>query len=190
MWVLLPAVAYLIGTFPSARLVASANGVDITRVGSGNPGASNVTRVLGWRRGLYVFVLDAAKGAAAAGIGLLIDGRPLAYAMAAAAVIGHVVPVWERFQGGKGVATGGGAFGVLSPIVFPMVIALWYAITRLTKKASVASIVVVALLPVGVGIVRREWWEVAATVGICLLVMSRHLGNIQRLVSREEHALS
>lgn len=190
MWVVLLAVAYLIGTFPSARLVAAANGVDITAVGSGNPGASNVTRALGWRRGLYVFALDAAKGALAAGIGLTVDGRPLAYAMAAAAVVGHVFPVWERFEGGKGVATGGGAFGVLSPLVFPVLIALWYAISQLTKKASVASIVVVALLPVGVGIIRREWWEVVATIGICVLVMSRHLGNIQRLVSREEHALS
>lgn len=190
MWVVLLAVAYLIGTFPSARLVASANGVDITRVGSGNPGASNVTRVLGWRRGLYVFALDAAKGAIAAGIGLLVDGRPLAYAMAAAAVIGHVFPVWERFQGGKGVATAGGAFGVLSPFVLPALIAVWYAVSRLTKRASIGSIVVVILLPVGVGIVSRDWWEVAATIGICVLVMSRHLGNIQRLVSREEHALS
>ncbi|MFP5487851.1 MAG: glycerol-3-phosphate acyltransferase, partial [Acidimicrobiia bacterium] len=63
MWVLLLPVAYLIGTFPSAGLVARANGVDIRTVGSGNPGASNVTRVLGWRKGVWVFVLDAAKGA-------------------------------------------------------------------------------------------------------------------------------
>ena len=190
MWVLFLLVAYVIGTFPSARLVAAANGIDIRAVGSGNPGASNVTRVLGWRRGLYVFVLDAAKGAVAAGLGLLVDGRPLGYAMAAAAVVGHVFPIWDRFQGGKGVATGGGAFAVLSPLAFAVLVALWYAISRVTKKASLASIIVVVLLPVGVGIVRREWWEVLATIGICILVMARHLGNIQRLVSREEHALS
>lgn len=190
MWVVALAIAYLVGTFPGARLVARANGVDITSVGSGNPGASNVARVLGWRRGVYVFVLDAIKGAIAAGLGLLIDGRPLAYAMAAAAVIGHVFPVWERFRGGKGVATAGGAFGVLSPFVLPVLVALWYVVSRLSKKASLASIVVVILLPVGVGLVRREWWEVLATIGICALVMSRHLGNIQRLVAREEHVLS
>ena len=90
MWVLMLVIAYLIGTFPSARLVAAANGVDIRKVGSGNPGASNVQRVLGWRRGLYVFALDAAKGAVAAGIGLIVADRPLAYAWAAAAVSGHV----------------------------------------------------------------------------------------------------
>lgn len=190
MWLLLLPIAYLIGTFPSARLVASSNGIDIRAVGSGNPGASNVTRALGWRRGLYVFVLDAAKGAIAAGLGLLADGRPLGYTMAAVAVLGHVFPVWERFQGGKGVATGGGAFAVLSPVAFVVLIAVWYMVSRATKKASLASIAVVVLLPVGVGIVRREWWEVFATVGICLLVMARHLGNIRRLVTRQEHALS
>jgi glycerol-3-phosphate acyltransferase PlsY len=187
MWVLLLPVAYLIGTFPSASLVARANGIDIRSVGSGNPGASNVTRVLGWRRGVWVFVLDAAKGALAAGLGLLADGRPAGYWLGAAAVVGHVFPVWQRFRGGKGVATGGGIFGVLSPLVFTALVALWFAISRLTKKASLASIIIVSLLPVGVGVVRRDAWEVLATAGICALVMTRHVGNIRRLVTRREH---
>lgn len=186
---LLP-VAYVIGTFPSASLVARANGVDIRAVGSGNPGASNVTRVLGWRKGIWVFVLDASKGALAAGIGLMVAGRPAGYALGAAAVLGHVFPVWQRFRGGKGVATGGGIFAVMSPIVFLIVVALWFLLSKLTRKASLASIIVVALLPVGVGIVRREPWEVVATIGLCILVMVRHLGNIKRLVTRKEHALT
>jgi glycerol-3-phosphate acyltransferase PlsY len=190
VWVLLLPVAYLIGTFPSAALVARANGIDIRTVGSGNPGASNVTRVLGWRKGLWVFVLDAAKGALAAGLGLVADGRPAGYWLGAAAVVGHVFPVWQRFRGGKGVATGGGVFAVLSPLVFGVLVALWFGVSRLSKKASLASIVVVAVLPLGVGVVRREWWEVAATIGLCLLVMARHLGNIRRLLGRREHALS
>ena len=190
MWVVMLVVAYLIGTFPSARLVAAANGIDIRAVGSGNPGASNVQRVLGWRRGLYVFALDAAKGAIAAGLGLIVDDRPLAYAMVAAAVIGHVFPVWTRFHGGKGVATGGGGFAVLAPIAFVLLVALWYVVSRVSKKASLASIVVVALVPVGVGISNGSWWEVFATAGICGLVMARHLGNIQRLVQRREHAMN
>jgi glycerol-3-phosphate acyltransferase PlsY len=190
MWVLLLPVAYLIGTFPSAALVARANGLDIRSVGSGNPGASNVTRMLGWRKGLWVFVLDAAKGALAAGIGLLADGRPAGYWLGAAAVIGHVFPVWQRFRGGKGVATGGGVFAVLSPLVFAILVALWFAISRVSRKASLASIVIVALLPVGVGIARQEAWEVLATAGICVLVMARHLSNIKRLATRNEHVLT
>jgi len=190
VWTLLLPVAYLIGTFPSASLVARANGIDIRTVGSGNPGASNVARVLGWRRGVWVFVLDAAKGALAAGLGLVADGRPAGYWLGAAAVIGHVFPVWQRFRGGKGVATGGGIFAALSPIVFVSIGALWFVLSRFTKKASVASIVTVSLLPVGVGLRQNRAWEVFATAGICALVMIRHLGNIKRLATRKENALS
>ena len=183
-------LAYLLGTFPSAMLVARASGVDIREVGSGNPGASNVTRVLGWRRGVWVFVLDAAKGALAAGTGLIVAGRPAGYVLGAAAIVGHIFPIWNRFRGGKGVATGGGVFAVLSPIVFPMLVVLWFVIMRVTKKASLASVISIVLLPIGVGIVRQELWEVVATIAMAALVMARHLGNIRRLLTRREHALT
>ena len=190
MWWLLVPVAYLIGTFPSASIVARANGVDIRSVGSGNPGASNVTRVLGWRKGLWVFVLDAAKGALAAGLGLAVAGRPGGYVLGAAAVVGHVFPVWERFRGGKGVATGGGVFAVLSPLVFAALFVVWAVISKLTGKASLASIVIVVLVPVGVWIVSQSLWEVLASIGLGVVVMARHLGNIRRLLGRREHALT
>jgi glycerol-3-phosphate acyltransferase PlsY len=183
------AVAYLIGTFPSAPLVARANGIDITRVGSGNPGASNIARALGWRKGIWVFVLDAAKGAIAAGLGLLVDGRPLAYVLAGAAVVGHVFPIGRGFKGGKGVATGGGVFAVLSPVVFPVLILIWLVVSRLTRMAALASILAVAALPVGVALMGREPWEVPATIALCGLVMVRHLGNIKRIVTRRENRL-
>ena len=187
-WALLP-VAYLIGTFPTAMLIARASGVDIREVGSGNPGASNVTRVLGWRRGVWVFGIDMAKGAMAAGLGLAVAGRHAGYALGAAAIVGHVFPIWQRFRGGKGVATGGGVFAVMTPIVFIVLAAVWVVVSRVTKKASVASIVIVVLLPIGVGIAQRDVWEVVATVILCVLVMARHLGNIRRLVGRREHGL-
>lgn len=190
MWVLLLPIAYLIGTFPSAALVAHANGVDIRNVGSGNPGASNVTRVLGWRKGVWVFALDAAKGAIATGLGLVAAGRPGGYLLGAAAVLGHVFPVWQRFRGGKGVATGGGVLAVLSPLVFVTSVGIWFVVSRLTRKASLASILTLMLVPIGVAIVRREVWEVVATVTIGVLVMARHLGNIKRLVTRKEPAIS
>jgi acyl phosphate:glycerol-3-phosphate acyltransferase len=182
-------VAYALGTFPSAPLVARANGIDITQVGSGNPGASNIARALGWRKGIWVFVLDAAKGAIAAGLGLIVDGRPLAYVLAGAAIIGHVFPIGRGFRGGKGVATGGGAFAVLSPIVFPALIVIWLIVSRLTRMAALASILAVAALPVGVALMGREPWEVPATIALCLLVMIRHLGNIKRIVTRRENRL-
>ena len=104
-------------------------------------------------------------------------------------MIGHVFPVWQRFRGGKGVASGGGIALVMAPITFVVLIVVWFATSRITKKASVASIAVVALLPVGVAVEQRRAWEVAAILGICVLVMARHLGNIRRLLARREHAL-
>ena len=98
--------AWLLGTFPSATLVAKAKGHDILTEGSGNPGASNVGRLLGWRYGLLVLVMDFAKGALAAGVGLAIDGRPGAFVLGAAAIVGHTFPLYRK--GGKGVAAGGG----------------------------------------------------------------------------------
>ena len=92
---LLVPIAYVLGTFPSAILIAQANGIDISTFGSGNPGASNVTRALGWRKGVWVYVLDAGKGALAAGLGLALDGRPMAYWCGAAAIVGHMFPVFR-----------------------------------------------------------------------------------------------
>jgi glycerol-3-phosphate acyltransferase PlsY len=190
VWVALLPAAYLLGTFPSALLVARANGIDIAAVGSGNPGASNVTRALGWRKGVWVFVLDALKGAVAAGLGLLVDGRPAGYWLGAAAIVGHVFPIIRRVRGGKGVATGGGVMAVLHPLVAVMLMVAWFAVSRLTAKASIASIVVVALLPVGVAATGSPGWEVAASIALCALVMARHLGNMKRIMTRREPKLS
>src|SRR6059058_5658524 len=82
-------LAWLLGTFPSAQLVARAHGRDVLREGSGNPGASNVARLLGWRSGALVLLLDFAKGALAAGAGLAIGGRAGACILGVAAVVGH-----------------------------------------------------------------------------------------------------
>lgn len=190
MWVALLPAAYLLGMFPSAALVARANGIDITTFGSGNPGASNVTRALGWRKGIWVFVLDALKGAIAAGLGLLVDGRPAAYWLGAAAIVGHVFPIISRFRGGKGVATGAGVMVVLHPFVTAGLAVVWIVLSRLTSKASIASIAVIVLLPVGLLASGAPGWELAATIGLCVLVMARHLGNLKRLVTRKEPKLS
>ena len=190
MWIVLVPVAYLIGTFPSASLIARANGIDIRTVGSGNPGASNVTRMLGWRKGVWVFALDAAKGALGAGLGLWAGGRPGGYLLGAAAIVGHVFPIWSHFRGGKGVATGGGVLAVLAPITFVTLVVVWAVLLKLTGKASVASIVAIAIVPIGVAVEGGAWWEVAAVIGLGALVMARHLANIKRLLHRREHALT
>ena len=115
-------------------MVAKANGIDITAVGSGNPGASNVARALGMRKGAYVYGLDAVKGAVATGLGLAIFGNAAAFWCAAAAVIGHVYPITRRFAGGKGVATASGAMLVVHPFISLGLLFLWAVLSKTTKK--------------------------------------------------------
>lgn len=189
MWVVLIA-SYLVGTFPSAELVARNKGLDIRHEGSGNPGASNITRMLGWRWGVTVMLLDAGKGAIAAAMGWSLGGRPWGYAAVAAAVVGHMFPVWRRFRGGKGVATAGGGIAVLSPIVVVVLAPLWWLISRFSGKASLASLTIVILGPLGVWLVTGQGWEGAATAAIAALVATRHTDNVRRLVSRSEPSLS
>ena len=182
-------VAYVIGTFPSAILIARANGVDISTFGSGNPGASNVTRALGWRKGVWVYLLDAGKGALAAGLGLALDGRPVAYWCAAAAVVGHMFPILRRFKGGKGVATGSGALLVVQPILAPLAVGIWWVVTRVTGKAALGSVIAVALVPIGIIAMDQPRWELIAVGGLCALILLKHSSNIKRMIRREEHSL-
>ena len=162
--------------------MARSKGIDITAVGSGNPGASNIARTMGTRWGVAVFVLDGLKGTLPALAGVLLDARPGAYALAAAAVLGHMFPAPRHFRGGKGVATTGGAFVVLHTVVFAILLAVWLLVRRTTGKASVGSIVIAFGLPVGVALAGSPGWEVAASICLAALVMLRHAGNIERLM--------
>jgi glycerol-3-phosphate acyltransferase PlsY len=182
-------VGYFLGTFPSAVIVARANGIDITARGSGNPGASNVARTLGWKKGVVVYVLDALKGVAAVVIGRVVAGDAGGYWCAASAVVGHVFPVSRGFRGGKGVATGSGSVLVLQPAISAVLAALWIVLSKTTKKASIASIVVTVGLPIGMGIIGSPAWEVLAMSGVAFLVVLRHLPNLRRLKSGTEHSL-
>ena len=187
--VLLATAGYFIGTVPSAIMVAKANGIDITAVGSGNPGASNVARALGMRKGAYVYGLDAVKGAVATGLGLAIFGNAAAFWCAAAAVIGHVYPITRRFAGGKGVATASGAMLVVHPFISLGLLFLWAVLSKTTKKASVSSLIITFLLPVCIAAAGAPGWEVGATVGIGVLVVIRHIPNLRRLRSGLEPSL-
>lgn len=183
-------VAYFLGTFPSAIMVAKANGIDVTREGSGNPGASNVTRLLGWKKGAWVYVLDASKGVLAVVLGRIVAGDAGGYLCAAAALLGHVYPVTRRFRGGKGVATGSGAMFVLQPMISAALAVVWFAVLKTTKKASLASLVVTIALPIGMIVRGSRAWEVLAMVGLGALVVIRHLPNLRRLRSGNEPSLT
>jgi glycerol-3-phosphate acyltransferase PlsY len=177
-------LAWALGTFPSATLVTRAKGRDILAEGSGNPGATNVGRLLGWRYGLLVLAMDFAKGAIAAGVGLAVGGRPGALVLGAAAIVGHTFPLYRK--GGKGVAAGAGMLFVLFPLIAAGFAVVWFVIARVLKKASLASLVVTALFPVAVWVAGYDLWEVVVLAALAVLVVVRHAANIRRLVRHEE----
>jgi glycerol-3-phosphate acyltransferase PlsY len=179
MWVVIALVP--VGYVPRMR------GVDITKQGSGNPGASNVIRVLGWKAGAAVMLADFAKGAAAAGIGLAVGGRAGAYVVGIAAVIGHTYPLGRK--GGKGVAAAGGMMVVLFPFVALGLSALWLVVSKVGHKASIASLVVIVAFPSIVAALGYALWEVAILAVVAALLLIRHAANIRRLVTHEEHDL-
>ncbi len=184
---LLIPVAWLLGTFPSASLVARAKGRDILAEGSGNPGASNVARLLGWRYGALVLVLDFSKGAIAAGVGLAVEGRAGALILGAAAVVGHTFPLYRK--GGKGVAAAGGMLVVLYPVIVVGTGVIWFVLARLLHKASLASLLTTALFPIAVWLGGYDDWEVALVSALAVLVFVRHSANIRRLLRRQENDL-
>lgn len=185
-------VAYLLGTFPSAEIIASKYGKEITKVGSGNPGASNVIRELGWKAGMSVFLLDMAKAAIAVGIAWAVIGEQrnaLCYAAMCGAIVGHVAPIFRKFKGGKGVASGGGAMFVLFPAVSAVLFVSWFVISKLTRKASVASLMITIATPIGMLIDGAEAWELYVVLGVVLFVILKHLPNIRRLKNKTEPSL-
>jgi len=179
-------VAYLLGTFPTALLVGRRQGFDPTAAGSGNPGASNVTRIGGARAGVLVLLGDAGKGALAAGLGFAVDGRLLAWLAGAAAVAGHLWPVTRRLRGGKGVATAAGAALVCAPLALLPLALVFAVLVKATGHAAVGSIAIAALLPLAVAAVGRPAGEVAVAAALGAVVIVRHRENIGRLRRGEE----
>jgi glycerol-3-phosphate acyltransferase PlsY len=181
--------AYLIGSVPFSYMVARAFGVaDVRRVGSGNVGATNVMRSAGKAAGLLAFLLDAIKGAAAAlAVSWLAPTSSVLPALAAlGAVIGHMYPLWLGFQGGKGVATGAGAFLLLAPsatLLALCVFALVLAVTRYVSVGSMAGAVTLAGAAFILGSPPPVAW---GATGAAALIVWRHRGNIVRLARGRE----
>ncbi len=183
-------IAYLVGAIPFGYLIARARGVDITALGSGNIGATNVGRVLGRRFGILVFILDFAKGAIPTGIARSIAGSAedlLPVVAGLAAVIGHMFPVYLRFKGGKGVATGAGVVFVLVTLPASVALFAWVCTLLAFRYVSLASLVAAAVLCVVRVFSASEPFapEHLVLTGFCFLagglVVVRHRGNIDRL---------
>ncbi|GMQ85059.1 MAG: glycerol-3-phosphate 1-O-acyltransferase PlsY [Acidimicrobiia bacterium] len=185
--------AYLIGSIDFGVIVPRLLGVNIYQSGSGNPGTSNVLRALGKGPAALVMVGDALKGTVAAAIGGYLGGvgaawsvDTLAAAGAFAAVLGHILPVWHRFRGGRGVATAIGAVVYLAPLFGLALAAAWLAMTLVGKLASVASLVTMALYVPGLALFGYRGWSLVWAGAIVVVVVARHRANVGRLLRGEE----
>ena len=175
-------LGYLAGSVPFAYLLARLKGIDVRIAGSGNVGAANVLRTTGPWRGVIVMSLDVAKGIGAVAIAhMLAGGTSLIALTGAAAVVGHIYPVWLRFHGGKGVAVAAGVFTVLSPGATAVAVGLFFVIAWITRYVSLASMAATIALPPAAWIVGAPLSVVLVAAGTAVLILFRHRSNWSRL---------
>ena len=182
--------AYLLGALPFSYLVARSRGVDVRRVGSGNVGATNVLRSVSVAAGLLAFVLDAGKGAVAVILARLVEpGLALPVAAGVVAVLGHMYPVWLRFRGGKGVATGAGIFLPLVPWCTVGALATFGVVLALTRYVSLASMVGAASLSVYAALAGAPAVVIAAAALLAAVIAWKHRANVRRLLRGTENRM-
>ena len=191
--------AYLVGAIPFGFIIGKLNGVDVRKAGSGNIGATNVTRTVGKTAGRVCFALDLVKGALPVLAALLIyrEGEYawLALVCGAAAILGHIFPVYLKFKGGKGISTAAGVAVALAPLPLVGAAAVWGAVFLIWRYVSLASIAAAVALPLlallfillGVGSeAARSWVTLAFFAVVALLAVLRHTENIKRLFNGTE----
>jgi glycerol-3-phosphate acyltransferase PlsY len=165
-------------------------GVDVRTLGSGNAGATNVWRTLGFKMGLAVAFLDIAKGAVAALLGLWLGGDLVGVLAGVAAMVGHWRPLFLRFaRGGKIVATTGGVALALAPFAALAAAGVWILLFLALRYASVSSIAAAISLPLFALLFGASWPVLAFTSGAALAIIVLHRTNIRRLLAGEEHRI-
>jgi glycerol-3-phosphate acyltransferase PlsY len=180
---LLVVAGYLLGSMPWGYwLVRLVKHDDIRRHGSGNVGGTNVWRVYGWKLGLPVVVLDTAKGFAPALLATLVVSHLAGVLAGGAAMLGHWRPLFLKWQrGGKMVATCGGAFLGVAPVVGGIAAAVWIVVFLLLRYASVASILAAVSLPVVAALLGEPWPVIVFGAAAAVAVVVLHRANISRL---------
>lgn len=201
-------LSYLIGSIPTSIWIGKlTKGIDIRDYGSGNAGATNTFRVLGWKAGLTVSLLDLFKGFVAAywvsQLGFLQGDIPVVYAgwetdimlritAGLAAVLGHMYTIFAGFRGGKGVVTAAGMLYALDPVSISIVLALFLILVFTTRYVSLASIIATSLYPITIIFMRyvlgiyMDGSHIIFSIATALFILWRHKGNIQRLLNGTE----
>ena len=187
--VLLVGAGYLLGSMPWGYWVPRVfAGVDIRTLGSGNPGASNVWRSLGFKLGLTVALLDIAKGLAAALLGRWLGDDLVGVLAGVAAMVGHWRPLFLGFaRAGKTVATTGGVGLAVAPLATLAAAAVWIALFVATRYASIASMSAAVSLPLFAVLLGASWPVLAFTAGAAVAIIVLHRGNIARLARGTEN---
>ncbi|MCH2101762.1 MAG: glycerol-3-phosphate 1-O-acyltransferase PlsY [Planctomycetes bacterium] len=181
---------YLLGSVSFALLLARARGINLRSVGSGNLGATNVSRALGARAGILVFLLDAAKGAVPILLCRAFGAEELSITLSGAgAYLGHIWPVYLRFQGGKGVATLIGALLALAPLTLMVVVPFALGLVLITRIMSLGSLAFGVGLPLASYLFEDRESVFGFTVGAGLFLFWTHRSNIRRLLAGEESRL-
>lgn len=184
--------AYVLGATPTSHVVARTFfGLDLREYGSGNLGATNTFRVLGWKAALPVVAFDIFKGWLPVALFPRLQGTAAwewALAYAAAAILGHVYSFWVRFRGGKGVATSAGALLALAPWAVLVSAAVWGALVFSTRIVSVGSMAAAAAFPAALLLTPHRGGRALVwfAVGLAVFVIWAHRSNIRRLVHGEE----
>ncbi|OKY75685.1 MAG: acyl-phosphate glycerol 3-phosphate acyltransferase [Desulfobulbaceae bacterium DB1] len=180
-------LSYLVGSIPFGLLLGKLAGVDVRRDGSGNIGATNVSRLVGKKVGALTLLLDAAKGFVPMLVadGLGADGN-VVMLCGGASFLGHLFPLYLKFKGGKGVATALGIFLYLSPVALLICIAAFVAAVGLSGYVSVGSLVAAGVMPVVVFLQKGTGGCFFLAIFVSLLVWLKHRDNIARLVRHEE----
>lgn len=184
--------SYLMGSIPTSAIIAKSKGVtDLTKEGSGNLGATNVSRVMGKKFGLITLVIDAAKGFIPVflAIKLFPTSLILLSLIIIAPIIGHCYSIFIKFRGGKGVATALGVFVALSPEAVLIAFLIFLIILFFARYVSLASIVSAFLMPFLIFYTLKNIYLFAASAFISILIIYKHSPNIKRLLSGTEHKI-
>lgn len=176
--------AYLLGSVPTGFLLGSLSGVDVRQAGSGNVGATNVARVIGKKQGLLTLLGDVAKGFIPVFLSIHLDFTATATSLVAlAAFLGHLYPVFLKFQGGKGVATALGIFLSLAPMATVVLVFIFSLVAMASRIVSLASLVAAGCAPLVLWFFSYDPALLWLSLLIGLLIIVRHRANIQRLMA-------
>lgn len=196
-------LAYLIGGFPTSAIAGKLKGIDITKHGSGNAGATNALRVLGTKIGVTVMLVDALKGA-----GVILLGRWIISSFASVepnqvyditlgitGILGHVFSIYLKFKGGKGVATAAGVYALLSPLALLITVIVFVTTIYYSRYVSLGSIVAAVVLAVSQLVVYlcndfAGLPMLILTVLLAIFIILKHKQNIKRLLAGNENKIS